>query len=100
MVVDPFRVGIFRNETTINFGFFFLLENCFKVSINGKGNFKLVLFTVKSHKRILFSHVYLDRFIVYAIFTVFVSGYLAVKSLKAVQVKVLFVPITTVATPK
>ena len=93
------HVGFFRNGTTIKFGFF-LLENRFEVRIYGKGNFELVLSTVESHKRILFRHVYPNRFIVYTIFRVFVSGCLAVQSLKAVQAKVLSVPIATIATSK
>ena len=65
MAVDSFCVGIFRNETAINFGF--LLENRFKVSLYGKGNFNPVLSTMESYKGILFRHVYPDRFIVYTI---------------------------------
>ena len=51
MAVNLFHVGNFRNETTIKFGFFFLLENCFRVRINDKGNIELVLSTMESHKK-------------------------------------------------
>ena len=100
VAVDSFRVGSFRNKTTIKFCFVFLLGNPFEVRICGKGNFKLVLSTIKSHKRILFGHVYPNCFIVYAIFIVFVPGFLAVKSLKAVQAEVLLVSMATIATSK
>ena len=36
-------------------------------------------------KKMLFRHVYPNHFIVYATFIVFVSGFLAVKSLETVQ---------------
>ena len=51
-------VEIFRNGIVIKFDPFFLLENSFEVSIYCKGNFKLVLSTMKFHKRILFRHIY------------------------------------------
>ena len=104
-MVDSYRVGSFRNGTTIKFSLFLetlkrLFQNCFEVRINGKGNFEQVLSTMEAHEGILFRHVYPNHFIVHTILRVFVSGCLAVESLEAVQVKVLSVPIATIATPK
>ena len=90
-------VNLFR--CTVRVGFF-LIKNHFKVRIYGKGNFKLVSPTMKSHKIILFKNVYPDCFIVYTIFIVSVPGCFAVESLEAVQEEVLSVFITTIVSPK
>ena len=110
VTVESFCVGRFRKGTTTKFDLFllqilkrlfqFLFKNCFEVCIYNKGNFKLVLSTMKPHKKILLRHVYPNCFDVYAIFEMFVSGLLTVKSLEVAQEEVLFVSIATIATPK
>ena len=75
------------------------LKNRFKVSIGGKGNFEL-LSAMESYKGILFRHVYLNHFIVYTVVIVFVPGFLAVKSLEAVQAEVLLVFMAIIPTSK
>ena len=73
-------------------------KNRFEVSIYGKGNFELLLSTMKSHKRVFFGHIYPHRFIVYTIFIIFVPGFLALKSLEAVQAEVMLVIMVVIAT--